>query len=121
MIGFKEFLVLNAIVAVLFLLSFLSARRKPLPPSRLNLRGKSDSGGEVQVKKKPLKPRKVRGQRDLTVLFDYQGQTCEAHEVLGVPAGGSSQEIKKAYEGLMSSQSGDLQLVEKAYAALKNQ
>ena len=119
MIGFKEFLILNTIVAVLFLLSFLSARRKPQPPSRLNLRRKSKNGSEIQVKKKPPRSYKTRDQRNLTVLFEDQGQTWEAHEVLGLPAGSSTQKIEEAYRKKLSSSDQGPSLIHKAYETLK--
>jgi hypothetical protein len=57
------------------------------------------------------------GSRSLNVLFNYNGHTWDAYEVLGCPAGGSLELAKKSFEEAKRNQS-DPQSVEFLETAL---
>lgn len=40
----------------------------------------------------------------LNILFQYNGETWDAYEVLGLPAGSSAEAAQKAYEACISKQ-----------------
>ncbi|MEQ1665925.1 MAG: hypothetical protein ABL927_11170 [Bdellovibrionales bacterium] len=58
--------------------------------------------------------------RQLTALFQYNGHTFEAYEVLGLAAGASAVKVDDAYQEIMRTQSKDTHpFFEKAYQAIQ--
>lgn len=59
--------------------------------------------------------------RVLDVVFMYNGHNFEAHEVLGVPLGASTERIEKAYQEMQGKmQVHDCDLIDTAYRVLKS-
>lgn len=79
----KSFLILNAVIVTLLVLSFLALRKKE-KPSRLNFKK------DVPLEKLPVVPVDI----PLNVIFNYNGHSFDAYEALGVPAGSNLEEVK---------------------------
>lgn len=97
--------------------------RRPRRGMRLRLRGQ---GPLRQAKgREESKPREVQGavvesERALNVVFNYNGETWDAYEVLGVPAGSSSEQVEKAYaEGLARIDETSKPFMEAAVRAIR--
>ena len=79
--------------ALVVLLVYLFIKQRKLPsPSSLNLkrpRGLQGSNDHLPNE---------GGARDLTIYFNYNGETMEAHEVLGIPAGAPVDIAEVAYK-----------------------
>lgn len=132
----QEFLYMTAGIGAAILALFL-IRAKPKAPTRLKLRSDTFNalssssqtaarGGEL---KNPLEPgggrAKGKGfaqtlsseveslqsvsprEKNLNVLFNYNGHTWDAYEVLGLPAGASLDQVRVAYEKECSKVSPD--------------
>lgn len=86
----QQFLYLNlAIIGILFLGYFIF-KRKPSEPSSINFRAKGDQA-EVRA------AQGISQKRPSGVVFNYNGHTWDAYEVLGVSKGASIEEIKSAF------------------------
>ncbi len=81
-------LVNSALVIMLLYLFFKDRKQKP------------NSKFDINKKSKPLDSSsffKTEG-KELNVLFNFNGETFDAYEVLGVPAGSPLDEVEKAYK-----------------------
>mgnify|MGYP002404293258 CR=1 FL=1 len=62
-------------------------------------------------------PEKVKS---LNVIFNYNGHSWDAYEVLGLPAGSSFETVKRAYESTLNSFEGESrEFVDLAYQAIE--
>ena len=117
-----NFLYLNGFV-VLALVAYLFWRPKR-SPSRLNLRqtekrnklesssasrGGSHGGAyrEHTPDFKNAPENEVRTERQLTVIFQFNGHDFEAYEVLGLAAGSSIDTVERCYQALIARESSD--------------
>jgi hypothetical protein len=102
----KDFLFLNA--AVVALVVFYILRRRPRSPLKYSLKpsGKGDSEKSPSQEssfgiKTPAAPASgaagYQG-KSLNVIFNYNGHSWDAYEVLGIPAGSSLERVKSALE-----------------------
>lgn len=58
-------------------------------------------------------------EKDLNVLFNYNGHSWDAYEVLGVPAGENIVEVTRAYQELVKNSSPESQeFLETAFKAV---
>lgn len=82
-------------------------RRRPRKGMRLRLRGsstsKQTSGRENSPEIDGTQPpdnvtQMPKGERPLNVIFNWNGETWDAYEVLGLPAGSSQEKVAKAYQ-----------------------
>lgn len=63
----------------------------------------------------------VSGERSINVVFNYNGHSWDAYEVLGVPAGSSFEAVEAAYrEGLSRVEKSSHGILEAAFTAIKN-
>lgn len=128
MLSLGKFLLLNAVILGIIVASYLTIRRRPRSPSKLDLRKKSFSSvQEPPAQESPAqKPSfdesssqssaaKDETMKQLTCSFDFQGDTWEAHEVLGLPAGSPWEMIHEKYLRVGEKN----QLIERAYLELK--
>lgn len=108
----KEFMMYYAAfiaVAVLFVM-----RRKPRKGMRLRLRGqtgpKAATGKDYEHMASELRgsispdnvtPIAQKGERPLNVIFNYNGESWDAYEVLGLPAGSSQERVEAAFNDSM--------------------
>lgn len=121
-----EYVALNLIFVTLLVGSFLFIRRGSKAPTVLNLKnptsGKEESGSSTpQVRnfsRTEYKPRSSQNsingtigpelmaeskakscdEKDLNILFNWNGHTWDAYEVLELPAGSSRVAVQKAFE-----------------------
>lgn len=143
MINSQLLLYLNLGFGVLLVLYFVVGRSKPKQPTKLNLRAsesedslKSQNWLEPEATK-PLKTNiktdyalatvkdisnmGVKNERNLSVLFMYNGHDWEAHDVLGAPQGASMHLITEIYQKLIrNADVGSLAFYEQAYNALSD-
>jgi hypothetical protein len=59
-------------------------------------------------------------ERPLNVVFNYNGHSWDAYEVLGLPAGSSPDKVEEAYKAQLASvEAGSRPFLDAAYAAIK--
>lgn len=62
----------------------------------------------------------VSGERSINVVFNYNGHSWDAYEVLGIPAGSSFEVVEAAYREGMSQVGGTSKgILEAAYKAIQ--
>lgn len=114
----QHFLLLNIAILFFFVLWFLAGRRgNSKKPTQLQMkRGNEAPPGGVLQKTPDQTPGPGRyshpryqkylqdeclsahQSKDLNILFNYNGHTWDAYEVLGVPAGANLVEVTQAYQ-----------------------
>ncbi len=114
------YLIVNAVIVILLVMSILFLRKNTTSPTKLNLR----QGGS----RAPIDPSKATfsdfdGEaRSLNVVFQHNGEWFDAYEVLELPAGASGQMVKSQVEILLKGASSDKsKLLHLAYEALVQQ
>lgn len=71
------------------------------------------------ISKEALEEGKIGAkEKNLNVLFMFNGHSFDAHEVLGIPAGASRKMIEEAYVMAQAKAGGQKEFVEAAYQAL---
>jgi len=131
----QEFLILNVIGGGAFLAWYLLSRGGERPPSKLDLKA-PDTQPVVVPPEAPEKnnntsappPRFTQVRRtqlpapkpkELNILFNYNGHTWDAYEVLGVPAGASMPTVTKAYyEAISRCEKSSIDFLETAYRSI---
>lgn len=126
----KNFLIINGFVA--FSVALYLLRRSPRQGIRLKMKsgaGKAESETNFMTEKKtyPSKktstdPKSVSGGRtskSLNVIFNYNGHSWDAYEVLGLPAGSSLEKVKEAFEAATKDVDKDSEVfMQTAYQAI---
>lgn len=101
----KEFMIYYAALMAVAVLIFI--RRRPRKGMRLRLRGGAgpkatggaDPSPEIHGGQPPDNVTQMPGgERPLNVVFNWNGETWDAYEVLGLPAGSSQEKVAKAYQ-----------------------
>jgi hypothetical protein len=127
----KDILLYYAAGIMLALLVIM--RRRPRKGMRLRLRGSGgtakEMGGvekepELNGKTPPDKFSHIRphGERPLNVVFNFNGHSWDAYEVLGLPAGSSIEKVTQAFRNSMQSVDKESQpFLEAAYDAIQTQ
>lgn len=124
----ENFLGLNAVFVILMLLYFWGARDGSLKPSRLKF-SKSNDGATNKNKSSQrntitkdlsIDSDQTNGERVLNVIFNYNGHSWDAYEVLGIPAGMDVDGARQAYERIISQCDKSSQsFYETAFLAIK--
>ena len=132
----QDFLTLNLVGAGAFILWYLISRGGSHRPTKLNLNAKDSSPVWTGPENKLEQPEKsvVASQvhqrppdtfarppsaKNLNVMFNYNGHSWDAYEVLGVPAGASIKIVTDAYQtALRKSDKESLEFLETAYRAI---
>ncbi len=109
----NELLILNGSIVTLVVFSYALIRRKPKDPVRLNLfardertLAKPESTSSPRPALSPESSPAPRRQpatmreKNLTQPFEFRGESFEAYEVLGLPAGSSVAASQKAHDAL---------------------
>jgi hypothetical protein len=118
----QQFLFLNIAILVFFVLWFLTGRRSAHKrPTSLNMkRGNETPGGVLQKTdggsnsvnryshpkyQKFLEDSATAASqsKELNILFNYNGHTWDAYEVLGLPAGAGLVDVTKAYQAQLKT------------------
>jgi hypothetical protein len=115
---------INAGLGVAFLALFM-IRRRNRPPTQLNLRAGSASRASKAVQTISPEARAAQAlhpsEKDLNVLFNYNGHTWDAHEVLGLPAGAPSAMVEEAYaKACRSFAPESREFIDSAYRAIRS-
>lgn len=145
--GSQDFLLINIGAAVIFIVWYLSARKKSTrQPVKLNLhaqdsapvklpaenkhdraQGKESNSGmnmpiNIQEALRQEDQRKARTRtatKSLNQFFNYNGHTWDAYEVLGVPGGSSLEKVTEAYQlALKTSNKESHEFLETAYKSI---
>lgn len=121
----QDFLTLNLIVAGGFALWYFVSRGGAKSPSRLNLKAEDSAPVLMEASLEHTLPEPAelvearQSQHSLNVLFNYNGHTWDAYEVLGVPAGAQLRMVSDAYESLVRRSSPESrEFLETAYKAI---
>lgn len=103
---------------VIAILAFI--RRRPRKGMRLKLNRHSfTSKSPVAVFANWLDLRTHSQGRSLNVIFNYNGHSWDAYEVLGLPAGSSIERVKEAYQVRLSeSDDSSKAFLQAAYKAI---
>jgi hypothetical protein len=127
----KEFLLYYT--AVFFVAALIIMRKRPRRGMLLKLRGRGAgkaaggrSHGENEPRlggaQPPSNVTNLHGERPLNVIFNYNGESWDAYEVLGLPAGSSLERAEQVYaESLQRVDEGARPFMEAAFAAIKTQ
>lgn len=107
--------------AGILLALLLVMRRRPRRGMRLRLRahrrtldGSTPPDGFSHIR--------APGERPLNVVFNYNGHSWDAYEVLGLPAGSSPEKVAHAFEASMKSiDKASQPFLEAAYAAIQSE
>jgi hypothetical protein len=109
-------------IALLLVILFM-ARGKQAGPSRLKLSRKKAALREISAKKSNVPStvvHKASGERPLNVLFNYNGETFDAFEVLGLPAAAPWDLIERVYrEQFLLKPYPEKVMYEAAYRAIE--
>lgn len=139
----QDFLTLNLVGAGAFLFWYLVSRGGPQKPTKLNLKAKdsapplidpvpSQPGLEPLRRQAPQMGSNVRmlhpdlaantaTAKSLNVMFNYNGHSWDAYEVLGVPAGASLKTVTEAYNNaLRRCDKESVEFLETAYRSIMN-
>jgi hypothetical protein len=138
----QQFLILNAVILLILIVWFLMGRRSSaIKPTKLRMKegnAPSNPGTPADVSKTAAmtdnsysrysNPKyqkfleideKAPPPKELNVLFNYNGHTWDAYEVLGVPAGENIVVVTKAYQELIKKSSPESQeFLETAFKAV---
>lgn len=130
----QDFLIMNAVGAGGFLLWYLVSRGGSRRPTVLNLKAKDSAPPVVN----PLPPESavippattpsystrnapLERPKNLNIMFNYNGHSWDAYEVLGVPAGANLKLVTDAYQkAVRNSEKESLEFLETAYLAILN-
>lgn len=118
----QDFLTLNLVGAGAFLFWYLISRGGVRRPTRLNMKAKDSAPPLVtplpsEKEVEALRPRP----KSLNVMFNYNGHSWDAYEVLGVPAGASIRIVTEAYQAaVLRSDKESIDFLETAYRAILN-
>lgn len=133
----QDFLLMNLLGAGAFILWYLVSRGGPIKPNRLNMKAPDTAPtvleplpgeplatttmpaavvvGAIQSPRAAVPPIKA-----LNVIFNYNGHSWDAYEVLGVPAGASLPIVTAAYQTALKRCAGpeSMEFLETAYRAI---
>jgi hypothetical protein len=117
-------LIVLIVIAIFVIFSFLFVRKSSTPPARLRLRNKVHEATAKPISAArgggmgPWKDRKynadtlrefeettlVRGvPTNLNVMFNYNGHSWDAYEVLGIPAGASLEAVRERFNAALET------------------
>lgn len=99
--------------SILILALVLFTRRRQQRSMRLRLGGSTSQSGRGRLATQ-------NQERVLNVVFNYNGHSWDAHEVLGIPAGSSFDKVKAAYQASLAKVEADSHaFLEAAYQAIQ--
>ena len=127
----QDFLTLNLVGAGAFIFWYLISRGGSRRPTKLNMSAQDSVPPLVEAEKSvapaqnqtypPQRHPDVQGRatKNLNVMFNYNGHSWDAYEVLGVPAGASMKIVTDAYQtALRKSDKESMEFLETAYNAI---
>lgn len=117
----QDFLILNFFVGGCFVFWYLASRGGAKAPSRLNLDAQDSNPVlmEASLENGLPAPSIREMSQSLNVLFNYNGHTWDAYEVLGVPAGAQLRMVTEAYQIMLQrSNPESREFLDTAYQAI---
>lgn len=126
----QDFLTLNLLGAGAFVFWYLLSRGGGRRPTRLDMSAKDtapplmnaepESPVSVVALRSATRPEAVEKKaKNLNVMFNYNGHSWDAYEVLGVPAGASIKTVTEAFQtALRRSDKDSMEFLETAYKAI---
>lgn len=126
----QDFLILNVACGSLFILWYWRSRGAASKrPTQLNMHApdsvplvippESSSAPEMAVFEGALARRAPVPVKSLNVIFNYNGHSWDAYEVLGIPAGSPLREVTQAYQrAVQSADPASQGFLETAYKAI---
>jgi hypothetical protein len=124
----QQFLLINIAILLFFIIWFLAGRRgSSKKTTQLKMKEGNQTSGGVLQKSTESGVRTAGGRyshpryqkyleeaplpsgesKELNILFNYNGHTWDAYEVLGLPAGASLVDVTKAYQNILKSSGPD--------------
>ncbi len=133
----QDFLTLNLVGAGAFIFWYLVSRGGGRRPTQLNLKAKDSApplidpapvqAPAIEPLRRNVAPPQVHPDlagsqsKNLNVMFNYNGHSWDAYEVLGVPAGASIKIVTEAYQAaIRRCDRESLEFLETAYKAILN-
>lgn len=133
----NELLILNFVVVIIVVASYAWIRRRPRQPVTLKLKNPEPKLPLAAADSKPLSrserykvfvempieaAAEAPFEKTLNVLFNYNGHTWDAFEVLGLPAGSSPAAAQEAFTKLCQQvQPESVEFLQAALAAIRNE
>ncbi|MEN0058593.1 MAG: hypothetical protein AAGB31_07145 [Bdellovibrio sp.] len=115
----QDFLTLNLVGAGIFIFWYLISRGGAHRPTQLNM--KAQDSTPPLIPPVSLSEEKGRRTKALNVMFNYNGHSWDAYEVLGIPAGSSLMSVTEAYQtALRRCDASSMEFLETAYKAILN-
>ncbi|KHD89413.1 MAG: hypothetical protein OM95_03325 [Bdellovibrio sp. ArHS] len=125
----QDFLTLNLVGAGAFVFWYLLSRGGSRRPTQLNMAAKDSAPSLITSEEPPqtLEPSRRHPDvehkkvKSLNVMFNYNGHSWDAYEVLGVPAGASIKLVTEAYQtALRRCDRESIEFIETAYKTILN-
>lgn len=92
---------------------------KPMADGRV---GAEFDSSQLEGAQPPSTSKEQKVERPLNVVFNYNGHSWDAYEVLGLPAGSSPDKVEDAYKASAETvDAGSRPFLEAAYQAIQNQ
>lgn len=132
----QDFLTINLVGAGAFVIWYLVSRGGPMKPSKLNMKAPDTAPTVLEpLKSESMTPNPAGGVmaaasihpqaraevlKSLNVIFNYNGHSWDAYEVLGVPAGASMPTVTAAYQTALRrcAEKESIEFLETAYRAI---
>lgn len=126
MMSSESFLWIQVAVGATLLLLLLW-RRSNKQPTVLKLKDGQPAGpsypvfkGQMGLSEETLQESRVGAEKSLNVLFNYNGHTWDAFEILGIPAGAPPALVESAYRRMKAKTAPESQaFIEAAYQAIQ--
>lgn len=118
MVDQQTLIYLNLLFLVVIVLFFWTGKSKD-KTSKLNLGGKAEVGSSQRKMALSSQGPQYQKERNLGVIFNYNGHQWEAYQVLGVPAGSPLQDCLKAHQSFCKQADGQAQLYDLALQAIR--
>lgn len=121
----KEFFVFSTALVVALVLYMLYRPKRP--PSKLSMRmGNAATSSESQSSEGYIQKKEVfeegetpSGAIELSVIFQFNGHSFEAYEVLGLPAGSGLEKVRQTYDqAVQNSDAESQEFLKFAYQAI---
>ncbi len=134
----QDFLTLNLVGAGAFIFWYLVSRGGPRRPTKLNMKASDSAPPLMDEPKMPVKASYAKERsytssnsgsnkgfntelkpKTLNVMFNYNGHSWDAYEVLGVPAGSSMKTVTEAYQSaIRKCEKDSIEFLETAYNSI---
>lgn len=120
----QDLLTYNLVGAGAFLVWYLISRGGVQRPTQLNMKAPDSTPPLISTKDilaQANSQANTPAVKNLNVMFNYNGHSWDAYEVLGVPAGASLPMVTEAYQvALRRADKESVEFLETAYSSILN-